>query len=151
MLEKGCLPEDFFPVNSLVCLIFMLPEVCRYLPVSHSERRSQQQLPVLLRSGKTERYGYCCLSGLFRMDRLHLLRSVPDRLLLLSLRWLSRHLPIESKGKKLPPTGFVQVPISRPASSLSRTSHTFSNFGRRMSACFLMCAYIPCISLKNLT
>ena len=58
---------------------------------------------------------------------------------------------IESKEIKYPPSGFVHVPIPSPPISFSRTSSTFSNFGRRIAACFLICSYIPGISLKNLT
>ena len=54
----------------------------------------------------------------------------------------------ESKEMKYPPWGFVQVPISRPPSSLSSMESTASNLGRMIFACFSICFSIPLIFLK---
>ena len=60
-------------------------------------------------------------------------------------------LAMDSKEMKYPPFGVVHVPTPAPPISFSRVFSTASNFGRRISACFLMCSCIPSISLKKRT
>ena len=70
-------------------------------------------------------------------DKLNQLRHVK---FFKDLEGVHAHPSRDSKEIKYPPFGVVHSPIPSPPSSFSRVASTISNFGRRIAACFLICA-----------